>query len=148
MEGSMRRASITIASLAFVVGLAAPAHADLAEFLRGLNVQAKADIHGFTLKVAAQFGVGEAQVQAVIRSSETPADAFMCFQLGQMAHKQPDVVLEAIKAGKGKGWGAIAQRLGIAPGSAEFKALKDGDLVLTGEPGAKAGKAKGKGPKK
>jgi hypothetical protein len=144
----MRRASITIACLAFVVGLAAPAYADLDEFLRGLNVQAKADMHGFTLKVAAQFGFGEAQVQAVIRSTETPADAFMCFQLGQMAHKQPDVVLEAIKSGKGNGWGAIAQRLGIAPGSAEFKALKDGDLALTGEPGAKAGKAKGKGPKK
>jgi hypothetical protein len=72
----------------------------------------------------------------------------MCFHLGQLAHKQPDVVLETIKAGKGKGWGAIAQRLGIAPGSAEFKALKEGNLALTGLPSAKAGKAKGKNPKK
>jgi hypothetical protein len=144
----MRRASITIFCLVLVVGLAAPAYADLEEFLRGLNVQAKADIRGFTLKLAAQFSVGEAQVQAVIRSAETPADAFMCFHLGQLAHKQPDVVLETIKAGKGKGWGAIAQRLGIAPGSAEFKALKEGDLALTGLPSAQAGKGKGKNPKK
>ena len=144
----MRCVSVTVACLAIVVGLAAPARADLDEFLRGLNVQARADMRGFALKVAAQFNVGEVQVQAVIRSTEAPADAFMCFQLGQMAHKQPDVVLEAIKTGKGKGWGAIAQRLGIAPGSAEFKALKQGDFALTGTPDAKAGKAKGKGPKK
>ena len=144
----MRRASITIACLAFVVGLAAPAHADLDAFLARLNVEARADIRGFSLKLAGQFGVGEAEVQAVIRSVEAPADAFMCFQLGEMSHKQSSVVLEAIKSGKGKGWGAIAQRLGIAPGSAEFKALKEGDLALTGQPKAKADKAKGKGPKK
>ncbi len=144
----MRRASLVIACLAFVIGHAAPAHADLDGFLASLNVQAKADLRGFSLKLAAQFGVGDAEVQRVIRSVEAPADAFMCFQLGEMSHKQPDVVLEAIKSGKGKGWGAIAQRLGIAPGSAEFKALKQGDFALTGQPKAKADKAKGKGPKK
>jgi hypothetical protein len=144
----MRRASVIVACLAFVVGLAAPASADLDGFLASLNVQARADLRGFSLKLAAQFGVGDAEVQRVLRSVEAPADAFMCFQLGEMARKQPDVVLEAIKAGKGKGWGAIAQRLGIAPGSAEFKALKQGDLALTGQPKGKADKAKGKGPKK
>jgi len=144
----MRRASVTIACLALVVGLAAPAHADLDAFLARLNVQARADMRGFSLKLAAQFGVGEAEVQAVIRSAEAPADAFMCFQLGEMAHKQSGVVLEAIKSGKGKGWGAVAQRLGIAPGSAEFKALKEGNFALTGQPKAKSDNAKGKGPKK
>jgi len=144
----MRRASIIVACLAFVVGLAAPARADLDVFLANLNVQAKADLRGFSLKLAAQFGVADVEVQRVIRSVEAPADAFMCFQLGEMAHKQPDVVLEAIKSGKGKGWGAIAQRLGIAPGSAEFKALKEGNFALTGQPKGKADKGKGKGPKK
>lgn len=144
----MRRASIIIACLALVVGLAAPAHAGLDAFLAGLNVQAKTDLRGFSLKLAAQFGVGDAEVQAVLRSVGTPADAFMCFQLGEFAHKQPTVVVEAIKADKGKGWGVIAQRLGIKPGSAEFKALKDGDFALTGKPKAPADKGKGKGHRK
>jgi hypothetical protein len=144
----MHCASTVIACLAFVVGLAAPAHADLDTFLARLNVEAKADMRGFSLKLAGQFGVGDAEMQRVIRSVEAPADAFMCFQLGEMAHKPPDVVLEAIKSGKGKGWGAIAQRLGIAPGSAEFMALKQGDFALTGQPKAKADKTKGKGHKK
>jgi hypothetical protein len=64
----MRRASIIIACLAMVVGHAAPAHADLDGFLPGLNVQAKADLRGFSLKLAGQFGVGDAEVQRVIRS--------------------------------------------------------------------------------
>ncbi len=144
----MRRASIVIACLALVVGLAVPAHAGLDAFLAGLNVQAKADPRGFSLKLAGQFGVGDAEVQVVLRSVATPADAFMCFQLGEMAHRQPSVVLEVIRTDKGKGWGAIAQRLGIKPGSAEFKALKDGDFALTGKPKAPADKGKGKGHRK
>jgi hypothetical protein len=51
-------------------------------------------------------------------------------------------------ANKGKGWGVIAKNLGIKPGSAEFHALKRGDLSFTGEPGAgegQKGQGKGKG---
>ena len=146
----MRRARMIIACLALVVGLAAPAYAGLDGFLAGLNAQAKADPRGFSLKLIAQFGVGHAEVQAVLGSVAAPADAFMCFQLGEFAHQPPDVVLAAMKTERGKGWGVVAQRLGIAPGSPEFKALKRGDFALTGKPKAKpaAGKAKGKGHKK
>jgi hypothetical protein len=123
------------------------AAASLEAFLGDLNVEARADLPGFSARVSTQFGVPVARVQAVIQAVETPADAFMVFQLGQMAHRQPEAVLQTYKAGKGKGWGAMAKELGIKPGSKEFKALKSGDLVLhhTGAHAAADGhKSKGK----
>jgi hypothetical protein len=78
---------------------------------------------------------------------ETPADAFMVFQLGQMAHKPPETVLQTYSGNKSKGWGVIAKELGIKPGSKEFHALKSGNLTF-GEAHADAGgksKEKGKG---
>lgn len=102
--------------------------------------------------MSAQFGVPLTKVQAVIKAVESPADAFMCFQLGQMVQKPTETVVEEYQVNKGKGWGVIAQRMGIKPGSAEFHALKEGDFILNGKPGggskADRGKGKGKGDKK
>ncbi len=116
-------------------------------FLSNVNVQARADLPGFSATVSAQFGVPVPQVQAILTRVDTPADAFMVFQLGQMSHKQPEVVLKTYRTHKGKGWGVIAKQLGIKPGSKEFHALKNGDLVYGAAPadGASRGKGKGKG---
>jgi hypothetical protein len=114
-------------------------------FLSNVNVQARADLPGFSTTVSAQFGVPVPQVQAVLARVDTPADAFMVFQLGQMAHKQPEVVLQSYRTHRGKGWGVIAKELGIKPGSREFHALKNGDLVYGAAPGDTRSKGKGKG---
>ena len=114
-------------------------------FLNDLNVQARADLSGFSAKLSAQFGVPLARVQAVIKTVKEPADAFMCFQLGQMTQKPSETVMKAYQSNKGKGWGVIAKNLGIKPGSPEFHALKNGDFVFNGEPGKGSGKGKGKG---
>jgi hypothetical protein len=113
-------------------------------FLNNVNVQARADLGGFSTTVSAQFGVPVPQVQAILTRVDTPADAFMVFQLGQMAHKPPEAVVQTYTAHKGKGWGVIAKELGIKPGSKEFHALKNGDLVYGGAPGDEPGKGKGK----
>ena len=143
----MKKTFIAAAILAFISGLAGKASADLDNFLSNLNIQARADMNGYSVKLGAQFGVPLPQVQAIIRSVEMPADAFMCLQLSQWSKKQPDMVVNTYKSNKGKGWGVIAKQLGIKPGSAEFHALKRGDLTFTGEPGGVAtpGKGKGKG---
>jgi hypothetical protein len=117
----------------------------LDNFINDLNIQAKADMNGFSAKVSAQFGVPLPKVQAVINVVDKPADAFMCFQLGEMSNKPYDTVSQVYKTHKGKGWGVIAKNLGINPGSPEFHALKRGDFVLSGEPGERSGKGKGKG---
>jgi hypothetical protein len=118
----------------------------LESFLANVNVQARADLPGFSAKISTQFGVPVPKVQAVIRSVAEPADAFMIFQLGQMSGKQPERVMNVYASGKKKGWGAMAKELGIKPGSAEFHALKNGNLSFTGQPaGSDAGPGKGKG---
>ena len=138
--------------LAVLLLVAAPgvASATLDSFLSSVNVQARADLPGFHAKVSAQFGVPVPQVEAVLGMVATPADAFMVFQLGQMAHRPPETVVQTYQAHKGKGWGVIAKELGIKPGSREFHALKNGDLVY-GDPATSSsgkGKGKGKGPNK
>ena len=127
--------------------LSSPAFAGggLDGFMSNLNIQARADMNGFSAKVSAQFRVPLPKVQAIIRVVDTPADAFMCFQLGEMTKKPYDTVTQVYQKNRGQGWGVIAKRMGIKPGSAEFHALKRGDFVLSGEPGSASGPGQGKG---
>jgi hypothetical protein len=145
----MKRKLARAALFFLIAGFAAGARADLDDFLRSVNVQARTDMHDFTIKVAAQFGVPEAQVQAVIRRVDSASDVFMVFQIGHWTGRPPGEVVSVYGAHKGKGWGVIAKELGIRPGSPEFHALRRGDLVFSGRPGASpqrgAGKGKGKG---
>jgi len=138
----LRILAVLTAALFGVPGVAA---ASLDSFLSKLNVQAGVDLPGFSAKVSAQFGVPVPQVEAVIATVATPADAFMVFQLGQMAHRPPETVVQTYQTHQGKGWGVIAKALGIKPGSKEFHALKNGDLVFSGVPAEGGGKGKGKG---
>ncbi len=136
--------------LLVLVGVPAVVSASLDSFLSNVNIQARADLPGFSLTVSTQFGVPVPRVEAVLGMVATPADAFMVFQLGQMAHRPPETVVQTYRTHKGKGWGVIAKELGIKPGSREFHALKNGDLVFgdsSAHDSAK-GKGKGKGHKK
>jgi hypothetical protein len=121
----------------------APGGRFLDSFLSSVNVQARADLPGFHAQVSAQFGVPVPQVQAVLHRVGSPADAFMVFQLGQMAHRPPETVVQTYQAHKGKGWGVIAKELGIKPGSREFHALKAGSVWgHSGDRSDKAGERK------
>jgi hypothetical protein len=143
----MRKNIVTVAVFLLATGFTAGAHATLNGFLRDLNVQASTNLHDFSVRVAAQFNIPGAQVEAVIQKVDSPADAFMIFQLGKMANRPPEEVMETYRTGKGRGWGVIAKQLGIRPGSPEFHALQRGDFALTGGPGERpdAAAAKGRG---
>jgi len=134
--------AVLVLMLAALPGIAA---ASLDSFLGSVNAQARVDLPGFHATVSAQFGVPIPQVQAVLHTVGSPADAFMVFQLGQMSHRPPETVVQTYKTHKGKGWGVIAKELGIKPGSQEFHALKSGDLVYGGAPNEGHGKGKGNG---
>lgn len=143
---AMKKFSRPLAVMMLLLFTAAPVMAGggLDVFINNLNVQARADMGAFSAKVSAQFGVPLPQVQAVIGTVQTPADAFLCFQLGQMARRPYREVVQIYHGHQGKGWGVVAKELGIKPGSPEFHALKRGDFALTGKPGD-AGPAKDKG---
>lgn len=143
----MKRFILFCLTLALLAPLSAFA-GGLEDFLGSVNAQARVDLPGFSARVSTQFGAPLPQVQMVLGSVREPADAFMVFQLGQFSGRPPERVLDVYKSGKGKGWGNIAKQLGIKPGSAEFHALKRGDLHFTGMPtgsGDSSGKGKGKG---
>lgn len=138
--------------LLFTVLLALPALAgDIDAFLKSLNIEARADLNGFSARVSTQFQVGDVQVRAVLGKVSDPADAFMVFQLGQMSHQPVERVLEIYQTHKNKGWGQMAKELGIKPGSKEFHALKRGEFQLRGSregddhPGKGKEKKHGKG---
>jgi hypothetical protein len=145
----MKRIQILLLLCTMFLTFASAAWASLDSFMANLNVQARADLPGFKAGISAQFGVPLPQVDAVFAQVAAPADVFMTFQLGQMANKPTTVVLQTYRSSKSKGWGVMAKELGIKPGSAQFHALKNGNLHYTGQPGdgndGGPGKGKGKG---
>lgn len=145
----MKKSILFSVALTVLLPLAALA-GGLEDFLSNVNVQARVDLPGFSARISNQFGVPLPQVQAVVQAVREPADAFMVFQLGQFSGRQPERVMDVYSRNKGRGWGVIAKELGIKPGSAEFHALKRGDLHFTGSPSGSddspgRGKSKGKG---
>lgn len=138
-----------ILSFIFILSLFifSPAFAasDLDNFIKSLNVQAQADLGAFKVRLSSQFGVPVPRVDAIMASVKTPGDAYMCFRVGQVASRPVEVVMKEYQTHKGKGWGVIAKKLGIKPGSKEFHALKKGDF--NGDD-ATPGKGKGKGKSK
>ncbi len=135
-----------IVSVVFLaVSSSATAATDFA-WVENFNVRADADPSGFRARLAARFGVGDAQVEMVLGRVSSPADAYIVFRLGEIAERPSDYVLQRYRSKKIKGWGALAQSLGIKPGSKEFHALKRGaDLYDEGGTGQERGGGKGKG---
>ena len=137
--------AVVAAIMLVLFGGQAAAEGGLQVFLDNLNVEARADMHGYAIKLSTQFGVPVPQVEAVISKVSAPADAFMCFQLGHMSGYRYERVVQTYQKNRGRGWGVIAKSLGIKPGSPEFHALKNGDFVFDGQPQATTGKGQGKG---
>lgn len=73
-----------------------------------------------------RFNVGDSIISNVVKSVAKPSDAYMVLKLAEMSGLTSDAVLKKYQTSKDKGWGVMAQNLGIKPGSAEFKALKAG----------------------
>lgn len=107
--------------------------ADLNIFIGDLNRQAYADRNDYSYRISDQFGVPVYRVDSILRGVKEPADAFMCFQLSRMLNIAPERVFETYQSSRGQGWGEIAKRLGIKPGSPEFHALKDGNFSFHGK---------------
>ena len=138
----MKRKTFFVLSLALLLVSSAAAAADF-DWVRDFNARVQADPAGFRARIAARFQIGDAQITAVLGNVSGPADAYIVLRFGEMSRHPIDYVLREYKASRGKGWGVLAQRLGIKPGSEEFHALKRGqDLYNDNE-----GKGKGKGKK-
>lgn len=143
----MKKVFVTLATVFFVAISLGTALADLDGFLSGLNNQARDDRNDYGVRLSVQFGVPLPQVHSLLGRVQSPADAFMCLQLGRMTNMPFERVFQSYSSNRGKGWGVIAKELGIKPGSAEFHALKRGDFAFTGQPGSSSGNKGDKGDK-
>mgnify|MGYP001030609513 CR=1 FL=1 len=113
------------------VGYLGTAFAGQFDWLKELELSAKADPSGYAMKLATRFKIGAVEVKTVMSEVKNYSDAYMVLKLGEIAHKKPDTVIEHYNTGKNKGWGVLAKQLGIKPGSREFHKLKRGhDLNL------------------
>jgi len=122
----MKRFALFLCILLFCAG---PAMADgLDTFLGNLNAQAVADRHGVVTSVGSHFGVPYSDVELIMGTTGSLADAFMVLQIGRWTGLSRDRIMNEYRAKKGQGWGIIAKDQGIKPGSAEFHALKNGDF--------------------
>lgn len=148
----MRRVySLLTLVLVLVLGIAGPVRADIDGYLQRLNLHASADMGDFRVGLGAHFGASGSEVDLVLRSVRNPGDAAVCFWLHRQTGQLLPVVLENYR--RQQGWGDLAKSLGIKPGSAEFHALKAGELgwyPTGGDPGQgrKPGKNTDKGKQK
>jgi hypothetical protein len=126
------------------------AHAELDVYLEGLSVSASGDLGGYSTQLGARFGLSRGEVEVVLSSVDSPADAALVLWLGEKSRQPREQVLQIYREEKRQGWGALAKRLGIKPGSAEFHALKNGDLDFhpDGRAGGKSGNGKPQGKHK
>ena len=113
------------------------------DWLEKLSIEVRTDGSGIKTKLAARFELGGAKVNTVLSNVNGVEDAYMVMRLGEISGRDTDVVLREYKANKGKGWGVIARRLGIKPGSREFKNLKNAHDRHVG--GGKGKSKRGKG---
>lgn len=156
-----------ILSVCILLCCSGPAMADaLDTFLDNINVQATGDRHGAIVSIGSHFGVPYSDVELIMGTTGSLADAFMVLQFGRWTGLSRERILGVYGDRKGQGWGVMAKELGIKPGSAEFHALKSGDFGYdprgrysddrkggpsdkdrgkNGNPGKSGGKGKGPG---
>lgn len=115
------------------------ADVELEATLNSLNATAKVDLNGFSADLSVQWGVPATEVTVYVSQGLEPAEVYVAAFLAQVSGKPLDTVVTAYKKDKKSGWGAAAKSLGVKPGSAAFKTLKDK---------SKSSAAKGKGSKK
>jgi hypothetical protein len=93
--------------------------------LGDINVWAAGDLHGYVDEVVVTTGAPRYYVEElVIERRYPPADVWMIAEVARVSGQSFASVADTYAANRGRGWGVMAQRLGIEPGSAAFHALK------------------------
>jgi len=99
--------------------------------LRSINTEAQQSLPSFYSSMDLNFGVKQAEIDVLIhRHNLSPADAYMVIRLSVLIGKPIDYVIVRYHKHKKRGWGYIAKKLGIKPGSERFRQLKEGGVVV------------------
>ena len=110
-----------IAQISFKTG-----DVELETDLNEINVKANVDFGVFKAEMAATYDIEEKKIDYMHAELVLePAEIYLALEIGRIANKPVDEVIETYKIHKDKGWGFIAKSLGIKPGSEEFHMLKN-----------------------
>ncbi|MDD5236301.1 MAG: hypothetical protein PHU91_01320 [Candidatus Omnitrophica bacterium] len=102
--------------------------------LKELNDRAHDNTERFITDMSKSFGVAKQNIENMVNKVKmTFADVFMTLKIADITKKSVDAVVGEYQKNKGKGWGVVAKRLGIKPGSKEFHALKNGANATLGK---------------
>lgn len=101
------------------------ADAELNSCLSTLNATANLNYPDFKANIRLSYNITEAKFDYLaVKIKMAPADIYMTVRLAMITKTSVDKIAVIYQRDNAKGWGRIAQDLGIKPGSAEFKALK------------------------
>lgn len=93
--------------------------------LNSINVSANANIKVFNSELSVQYNVSEKKIEALrINTKMQPAEVFLTLEISKITNRSLDEVVKIYETNKAEGWGVIAKKMGIKPGSAEFHELK------------------------
>jgi len=93
--------------------------------LKEMNAYTRDNPDLFIRDVAMTFGAPRALIsEYVLERRWAPGDVYYACALAFEVHKPCLESLREYDRNNGKGWGVIAKRMGIKPGSAEFQKLK------------------------
>ena len=97
---------------------------DLDNEVNALNQAATEDPTALLTKLSVEFSVDLVVLQDLYTQGYTPGQIWLALEISKAsATTLQDAILVAGST-EGHGWGVLAQSLGIAPGSADFHALK------------------------
>lgn len=99
--------------------------ADFDLHLSDVNMAAKVDLKAFMDETAVEYKSDNVTLSAAMNKYKMePAELYLTLEIAKITKKEPSAVMIVYSENKKEGWGAIAKKLGIKPGSREFKALK------------------------
>ena len=99
-----------------------------------LNDAAQGESPQFAPKMDRRYGFPESTAEGLIdKHGLTFGDACIAMKLAVLSNHSLDQVMGAYEFHRERGWGAVAQSLGIAPGSREFHELKNDSRAFLAE---------------
>jgi hypothetical protein len=99
--------------------------------LRSINIEAQKSLPAFYSSLSLNYGVKSEEIDILLRRHRlSPADAYLALRLAFLINKPVDYVIVRYQKHKKRGWGYIARKMGIKPGSERFFRLKTGGYVV------------------
>ncbi len=94
--------------------------------LNRINAKGKIQYNDFKVEMAGSYNIQERKIEYMhTELSMEPAEIYLALEIGKISGKPIDEVLNTYRIHKDKGWGFIAKKMGIKPGSDKFHALKN-----------------------